>query len=79
MNTPQAFEPTYPQPVPTNVGDDDTFIVTDKHRGYVASPCNQQGDLSLYFKGDGGQLAAQFTGDDFMAGYSSAVDILESF
>jgi len=54
------------------------FVITDHYKGHLAPAGKQQGHLALYLVGNGRYLAGQFMGNDFMTGYSSAVDFLET-
>ena len=55
------------------------FVITYHYIGHLASAGKQQGHLALYLMRNGRYLAGQFMGNDFMTGYSSAVNILETF
>ena len=53
------------------------LVVSNNHIGHLPLTGDEQGHLSLDFKGNGGYLAGQFPGNDVMTGYSSAVNLLE--
>jgi hypothetical protein len=77
VDAPEPVEPGRAEPVPSEVRDNDVFVVSNDHRDHDALAVDEQGDLPLDFKRNGTELPAQFMGDNFVAGYSSAVDFLE--
>ncbi len=79
MDTPESFESTYSQPDPFQIRDPDPLVIAHDDMGHFATPGYQQGHLSLYLKWKDRYLAGQFTGDDLVTGYSSAVYFLETF
>jgi hypothetical protein len=79
MDAPEPLKSPYSEPESTQIGDQNTFVITYNHIGDLAPPRNQQGNLFLCFKGEVRYLTGQFTGDYLMTRYSSAVKILEKF
>ena len=54
-------------------------VIAYNHIGHLTLPGHKQGNLTFDLTGNRGKLAGQFMRDDLIGGYSTAVQILESF
>ena len=78
MDASKPFEAPRPQPDSAEIRDPDMLMIAHDHIGDLPFAGHQQGNLSVDFTGNGGNLAGYFVRDNFTGGYSTTVQILES-
>jgi len=77
VKAPQALKPAQAEPESPQIRDNDILVVPDDDGKDLSFSAHQKRNLSLNLERNGGKLAGQFMGDDFVTGYTATVKVLE--